>query len=43
MPAIAERLGYSTTAIEKNVDFLKANGYLKRVDNTKSRYWDVQD
>ncbi|MBR1404548.1 MAG: winged helix-turn-helix transcriptional regulator [Treponema sp.] len=41
MPTIAERLGYSTTAIEKNVDFLKANGYLKRVGNTKSGYWEV--
>lgn len=43
MPIIADKLGYSVTAIEKNVDFLKTNGYLKRVGNTKSGYWEVTE
>lgn len=41
MSAIAEKLGYSTTEIEKNVDFLKANGYLERIGNTKFGYWKI--
>ncbi|MCF0218211.1 MAG: winged helix-turn-helix transcriptional regulator [Muribaculaceae bacterium] len=38
---IAEKLGFSTTAIEKNIDFLKDNGYLLRHGNTKTGYWEI--
>lgn len=32
----------STTAIEKNIDWLKENGCLTRHGNTKSGYWEVK-
>ena len=38
---IAETLGYSTTAIEKNIDFLKNNDYLKRHGSAKGGYWEI--
>ena len=38
---ISEKLGFSTTAIEKNIDWLKENGYLERHGNPKSGYWEV--
>lgn len=38
---IAEKLGYSSTAIEKNIDYLKQNGYLIRHGSTKTGYWQV--
>lgn len=41
MTSIAQKLGYSVTAIEKNVDFLKENGYVKRIGRTNSGYWEV--
>ena len=38
---IAEKMGFSTTAIEKNIDYLKENGYLKRIGKTRSGYWEI--
>ena len=42
MTSIAQKLGYSVTAIEKNVDFLKENGYVKRIGRTNSGYWKIK-
>jgi biotin operon repressor len=41
IPQIAEKLGYSTTAIEKNIDYLKEKNYLRRCGNPKTGYWEV--
>ena len=41
IPQIAEKLGFSTTAIEKNIDYLKENGYLIRHGKTRTGYWEV--
>ena len=38
---ISQELGFSTTAIEKNIDWLKENGYLKRHGSAKSGYWEI--
>ncbi|MBO7596593.1 MAG: putative DNA binding domain-containing protein [Bacteroidales bacterium] len=38
---LADKLEISTTAVEKNINFLKANGILKRVGNTNSGYWQI--
>ena len=36
-----EKLGYSTTAIEKNIEYLKEKNYLRRCGNPKTGYWEV--
>lgn len=36
-------LGVSETAVEKNILFLKENGYIERVGSKKSGYWKVLD
>ena len=41
IPQIAEKLGYSTTAIEKNIEYLKEKNYLRRCGNPKTGYWEV--
>ena len=38
---ISQELGFSTTAIEKNIDWLKENGYLNRQGSAKSGYWEI--
>lgn len=38
---LAKELSLSTTAIEKNIKFLKDNGHLVRVGSAKSGYWEV--
>ena len=38
---IAESIGISTTAIDKNIEKLKAQGFLKRVGSPKSGYWEI--
>ena len=38
---MAEKLEISTTAIEKNISFLKANGILIRIGNTNSGHWQI--
>ena len=41
IPKIADTLGLSATAIEKNIDYLKENGFLNRIGNAKAGYWEV--
>ena len=38
---IAETMGLSKTAIEKNIDFLKSNGYIERIGDTKKGFWKI--
>ena len=38
---MAERIGISTTAIDKNIATLKNKNYLRRVGEDKSGYWEV--
>ena len=38
---MAQKLGYSTTAIEKNLAKLKENGYIKRYGSAKAGYWEI--
>ncbi len=38
---MAERIGISTTAIDKNIATLKNKNYLRRVGQDKSGYWEV--
>ncbi|MBQ7568644.1 HTH domain-containing protein [bacterium] len=39
---LADALGLSQTAIEKNISFLKANGYLRRQGSARGGYWEVR-
>lgn len=34
-------LGVSETAVEKNISFLRDNGYIERVGSRKAGYWKV--
>ncbi len=34
-------IGISTTAIDKNISFLKTNGYIERIGSNKTGYWKV--
>ena len=38
---LAGILDISTTAVEKNIRYLKSQGYLKRVGPAKGGYWEV--
>lgn len=38
---MAERIGISTTAIDKNIAVLKSKGYLLRIGSAKGGYWQV--
>ena len=38
---ISRELGYSTTAIEKNINWLKENNYLKRHGSAKAGCWEI--
>lgn len=40
---LASILGISTTAIEKNISYLKDNGYIERIGSNKTGYWKVKD
>lgn len=39
---LAKRLRLSTTAIEKNIHYLKTQGYVKRVGPAKGGHWEVE-
>jgi len=43
IPELAEKLGKTTRAIEKQIAKLQANGHLKRIGPTKSGHWKVVD
>jgi len=36
-------IGISSTAIDKNISYLKAHGFIKRVGSNKNGYWKVID
>jgi len=38
---LSKNLGISTTAVDKNLKFLKENGYIKRVGSAKGGHWEV--
>ena len=40
---LASILGISTTAVEKNIRYLKDNGCIERIGSNKSGYWKVKD
>ena len=35
-------IGISTTAIDKNLEYLKAHNYIERVGSKKTGYWKVK-
>ena len=39
---LAKIVGISTTAIEKNIKFLRENGFIERIGGTRG-YWEVID
>ena len=41
IPELAKEIGISTTAIEKNIAYLKKECYLKRFGSAKSGHWEV--
>lgn len=43
IPELAEELGKTTRAIEKQIAKLQANGQLKRIGPTKRGHWEVFD
>jgi ATP-dependent DNA helicase RecG len=38
---LAAKIGISVTAIDKNIAFLRKNGFLERIGKTKGGYWQV--
>ena len=38
---LANKIGISTTAIDKNIETLKAKGLLKRIGPDKGGYWEI--
>ena len=38
---IADKVGISTTAIEKNIWYLKKQGIVRRIGPAKGGYWEV--
>jgi ATP-dependent DNA helicase RecG len=38
---LAERVGMSATAMDKNLQYLKSHGYIRRVGPAKGGYWEV--
>ena len=38
---LAEKLGLSTRAVEKNIQFLKSGGHIRRVGPAKGGHWEV--
>jgi len=41
IPKLADKIGISTTAIEKNIKYLKENKFIKRIGRTKGGHWEV--
>ncbi len=40
---LSEIIGISTTAIEKNIDYLKKKKVIERIGSAKGGYWRVLD
>lgn len=40
---LAETLGLSTTAVDKNLQYLKSHGYIRRVGSAKGGRWEVPE
>jgi ATP-dependent DNA helicase RecG len=38
---MSEKIGISSTAVDKNINFLKKKGLLKRVGSAKSGHWEI--
>lgn len=38
---LAAKLGISETAVDKNISFLRKNGFLERIGKTKGGYWKI--
>jgi ATP-dependent DNA helicase RecG len=38
---LSDILGISMTAVEKNIQYLRSRGYVKRVGPAKGGYWEV--
>ena len=41
IPAIATIIGVSETAIEKNLSWLRGNGYIRRIGGARGGHWEV--
>jgi len=39
--ALAEKMGVSSRAVEKQIDLLKKEGHLRRVGSAKGGHWEV--
>ena len=39
---LSKKLGISDTAIDKNIAYLRDNGYIQRIGKTKGGYWLVK-
>jgi len=39
IPEIADKVGISTTSIEKNIGYLKKQGLVRRIGSAKGGYW----
>jgi ATP-dependent DNA helicase RecG len=40
---IAEKLGMSRTAADKNIQILKSQGYVERIGAAKGGFWQVKE
>ena len=41
IPELQKILGISETAVEKNIAFLRENGYIERIGSKRTGYWKV--
>jgi len=40
---LSQKIDISRTAIQKNIEFLKQNGYIQRIGSAKGGYWEILD
>ena len=38
---LAEKLGLSTTAMDKNIQYLKSHGHIRRIGPAKGGHWEI--
>jgi len=41
IPILSQKIGITTTAIEKNLKYLKENAFIKRVGSAKGGHWEI--
>jgi ATP-dependent DNA helicase RecG len=42
IPLLSEKIGISTTAVEKHIDRLKKEGFINRIGSARGGYWEIK-